>query len=489
MSATSAVAIVGAACRLPGAENETAFREVLNRGRFTVGALPRDRWHPELLYNPDPKAPGSAYTFAGGYLSDPYAFDIGAFGMSPREAAQVDPQQRILAEVVWEALEDARIPPTALQGREVGVYVGVSALDHANLFGADPVGIESHFMTGNTLSVVANRISYLFDLRGPSFVVDTACSSSLVAIDRAIADLRSGRVDTAIVGGVNMLLSPGSFVGFSRASMLSPTGACRPFSADADGYVRSEGAVVFVLRRQDAAAPGSIRAIIAGSAVNSDGRTSGIALPGLEGQRRLLELAYRDLDFGPEHLNFVEAHGTGTAVGDPIEATAIGEVLGRPRSRPLPIGSVKSNIGHLEPASGAAGMLKALIALEQRSLPPTLHLDRLNPLHRFRQAQPCAGGGRGAARRGQAAVRGFLVRVRRDQRARRPHQRPGTGAAGRLATLAGGADDFGALPRGARGTRARLCRAAGRWRGAAAPRGGGERGPRAAAAPRSASAR
>ena len=234
-------------------------------------------------------------------------------------------------------------------------------------------------MSGNTLSIVANRISYLFDLKGPSLVIDTACSSSLVAVDRAVSDLRSGRIGTAIVGGVNMLLSPLSFVGFSRASMLSPTGACRPFSADGDGYVRSEGGVVFVLRRKDVAEAGSVRALIAGSAVNSDGRTSGIALPSLAGQRALLERAYADSDIEPEDLAFVEAHGTGTAAGDPIEATALGEALGRRRTAPLPIGSVKSNIGHLEPAAGVAGMMKALVAIEQRRLPATLHLERLNP--------------------------------------------------------------------------------------------------------------
>ncbi|HWU03810.1 MAG TPA: type I polyketide synthase, partial [Novosphingobium sp.] len=234
-------------------------------------------------------------------------------------------------------------------------------------------------MTGNTLSIVANRISYLFDLKGPSFVVDTACSSSLVAVDRAVADIRSGRVDMAIVGGVNMLLSPASFVGFSRAQMLSPTGACRPFSAQADGYVRSEGGVAFVLQRADMAAPGAIRALIAGTAVNSDGRTSGIALPALEGQRALLERAYAGLPLAPGDLAFVEAHGTGTAVGDPVEAMAIGQVLGKGREAPLPIGSVKSNIGHLEPASGVAGMMKALISLEQRVYPRTLHLDALSP--------------------------------------------------------------------------------------------------------------
>lgn len=379
MTTKSDVCIVGASCRLPGASSEAEFRTILDEGRFTVSSVPKDRWRPDLLFHPDPRAPGSAYTFAGGFLNAPYDFDIGVFGMSPREAIQVDPQQRILAEVVWQALEDARIDPLAIAGTETGVYIGVSALDHGNLFAGDPGAIESHFMTGNTLSIVANRISYLFDLKGPSFVVDTACSSSLVAVDRAVADLASGRVETAIVGGVNMLLSPASYVGFSRASMLSPTGACRPFSDMADGYVRSEGAVVFILRRRDAAAPGSIRARIAGSAVNSDGRTSGIALPSLDGQRAVLEMAYHRAGIDPSALAFIEAHGTGTAAGDPIEAIALGQALGVHRNRALPIGSVKSNIGHLEPASGVAGMMKALVALEQRYLPHTLHLDTLNP--------------------------------------------------------------------------------------------------------------
>lgn len=373
------IGITGAACRLPGVKDEAEFRRVLNKGLFTVSPGPKGRWKPERLFHPAMNASGAAYTFAGGYLDDPFGFDIGVFGMSPREAAQVDPQQRLLAELVWEALENARIPPDRIAGRDVGVYIGVSALDHANLFAGDPAAIESHFMTGNTLSIVANRISYLFDLKGPSFVVDTACSSSLVAMDRALADLAAGRVEMAIVGGVNMLLSPASFVGFSRAQMLSPTGVCRPFSAKGDGYVRAEGGVVFVLEPSDTARPGSIRAEVLGSAVNSDGRTSGIALPALDGQRAMLRRVYDEIGLDPSMLSFIEAHGTGTVVGDPVEATAIGEVLGRRRDEPLPIGSVKSNIGHLEPASGVAGLLKALIALEQAELPRTLHLDELNP--------------------------------------------------------------------------------------------------------------
>lgn len=373
------IVVSGAACRLPGADNEAELKRILNAGICTVRPRPDNRWFAGHLHHPDTRMAGSAYTFAGGYLDAPYDFDMAAFGLSPREAIQIDPQQRLLAELTWEALEDARIPPSALAGHEVGVYVGVSALDHASLFAGDPGSIDTHFMTGNTLSIVANRISYLFDFKGPSFVVDTACSSSLVALDRACADIASGRVNTAIVAGVNMLLSPASFVGFSRAQMLSPTGACRPFSDKADGYVRSEGGICLVIQAAAAAPPGAVRAGILATAVNSDGRTSGIALPALEGQQALLERAYAQCGLAPDALAFVEAHGTGTAVGDPIEATAIGRALASGRTKPLPIGSIKSNIGHLEPASGLAGVMKALIALEQRELPATLHLQRTNP--------------------------------------------------------------------------------------------------------------
>ncbi len=376
-------AIVGAACRLPGAPDETHFRRLLTEGQCAVRPFPVNRWSVERFLHPRASEAGFSYSFAGGYLEAPLDFDPTVFGMSPREAAQVDPQQRLLMEVVWEALEDARIAPSSLAGHDVGVYVGASSLDYGNLLASDPAAIESHFMTGNTLSVVSNRISYAFDWHGPSFTVDTACSSSLVAFSQALSDLRLGRVDTAVVAGVNMLLTPASFIGFSRAAMLSPTGLCRPFSAAGDGYVRGEGAVAFVLRRRDLAAPGSIRALAIAAGVNSDGRTSGIALPGMYGQRALLERLYGEAGLGPDQIAFVEAHGTGTRVGDPVEAHAIGSVLGRGRAKPLPIGSVKSNIGHLEPAAGVAGLLKALHALESREFPRSLHLDTLNPLIDF----------------------------------------------------------------------------------------------------------
>lgn len=327
--------------------------------------------------NPEP---GFAYSFAGGYLDNPFAFDPAPFGISPREAQQMDPQQRLLLEVVWEALEDAAIPASSLAGKQVGVYVGASLVDYQGGASQDPAVIESHFMTGNSLSILSNRISYVFDFKGPSFTIDSACSSSFVALKQALDALEDGKIELAIVGGVNLLLAPLPFIGFSQARMLSPTGLSRPFSAKADGYVRSEGSVVLVLRRrQDALALGErVRGYVVGAAVNSDGKTSGISLPSREGQQALIESFYAQAGLSPDDLAFIEAHGTGTKVGDPIEAQAIGAALGQKRRDVLPIGSVKSNVGHLEAASGLAGLLKSMLALERGVLPRSLFLDEVN---------------------------------------------------------------------------------------------------------------
>ncbi|MDB5395240.1 MAG: putative fatty acid synthase transrane protein [Rhodospirillales bacterium] len=377
----SQVAITGVAARLPGANTENEFWRLLDEGRCAVGALPEGRWRPERYFHPRASEPGFSYSFSGGYIDDPLGFDPTVFGISPREAAEMDPQQRLLLEVVWGALEDSGIAPSAIAGANIGVYVGASSLDYGNLHTTDPAAIESHFMTGNTLSVLSNRISYIYDLRGPSFTIDTACSSSLVAFAEAQAAISSGRIDMAIVAGVSLLLSPTSFIGFSRASMLSPTGLCRPFSALGDGYVRAEGAVAMVLARLSTAVERRypVRSVALASGINSDGRTNGISLPSAEGQRELLDRIYGENGIDPRRLAFVEAHGTGTRVGDPAEARAIGEALGQARAAVLPIGSVKSNIGHLEPASGLAGMYKAILALEHRKLPRSLHSDEINP--------------------------------------------------------------------------------------------------------------
>jgi phthiocerol/phenolphthiocerol synthesis type-I polyketide synthase C len=375
------VAIVGRACRLPGASSPGELWQLLSSGRCTVSRIPPDRWPQERFLHPRMKERGRSYTWAAGVLDDIWGFDPAPFGISPREAEQMDPQQRLLLELTWEALEDAGIRPSSLSGTETGVFVGGSALDYGNLRLHDPAAADAYFATGNNLAILSNRISYVFDLHGPSFTVDTACSSSFVALDAAVAAIRSGRIDTAIVGGVNLLASPFGFISFSQATMLSQTGLCRAFSAKADGYVRAEGGVVLVLRALGTARMSGdhIHAVIAGSHINSDGRTTGISLPSKAYQAALLERAYLRSGVDPDAIAFFEAHGTGTRAGDPVEAAAIGEVLGKRRSRPLPIGSIKTNIGHTEPASGLAGLLKAMLALEHDELPPSLHFDEPNP--------------------------------------------------------------------------------------------------------------
>lgn len=376
----SETAIVGMACNLPGSQSLDGFWDTLLAAKNVISPRPQGRWNVERFLRAGKPSPGFSYSFAGGYIDEPFAFDPAPFGISRREAEQMDPQQRLLLETTWKALEDAGVPPSSLAGQNVGVYVGASLVDYQSGGSYDPAVIGSHFMTGNALSVLSNRISYVFDLKGPSFTLDSACSSSFVALAQAMSALDQGEIDMAIVGGVNLLLSPAPFIGFSQARMLSPSGLCRPFSNDADGYVRSEGAIVLVLQRQsDALASGRrIHSVAIAAAINSDGRTNGISLPSQQGQQRLIENLYAAAGVQPDQLAFVEAHGTGTKVGDPIEAAAIGDSLGRPRSAPLPIGSVKSNIGHLEAASGLAGLLKASLAIERGVVPRSLFAETPN---------------------------------------------------------------------------------------------------------------
>ncbi|MFZ3357363.1 MAG: type I polyketide synthase [Xanthobacteraceae bacterium] len=372
------IAVIGWSCRLPGANTISDLWSLLVEGRCAISRVPSDRFPLARYGHPRPNQRGKSYTWAAGVLDDVWGFDPLVFGISPREATQMDPQQRILLQLTWEALEDAGIRPSTLAGSEVGVFVGASQTDYGHAISGDQAMADSHFATGNSLAVIANRISYIYDLHGPSITVDTACSSSLVALHHATEALRSGRIDTAIVGGINVIASPVEFVTFSQASMLSATGLCRAFSADADGYVRAEGGVVVVLRKgvPNAAA---IHGLILASDVNSGGRTNGIALPSTKAQAALLTRVYSRAGIDAERLSFVEAHGTGTPVGDPIEAAAIGRSLGRLRSAALPIGSIKTNIGHLEPASGLAGLLKAMLALNHGILPRSLNFREANP--------------------------------------------------------------------------------------------------------------
>ncbi|MEM7547566.1 MAG: SDR family NAD(P)-dependent oxidoreductase [Pseudomonadota bacterium] len=378
---THDVAVVGYACNLPQAKSPDAFWNVLDEGRCVITETREDRWSKARFLHRDKNMLGRSYTFAAGQIEDIWDFDAGFFGVSPREAAQMDPQQRILLQTVWEAIEHGGLSNEDLSRGRTGVYIGASASDHSFMFLGDPASVDAQFMTGNTLSIVSNRISYLLDLKGPSYTVDTACSSSFYALHQAVQALRSGEVETAIVGGVSALLSPFAFIGFARATMLSPEGLCKAFDASADGYVRSEGSLAFVLRRMDVAqdAGDRVRSVIVGTGVNSDGRTTGMALPSSERQADLLRQMQRELQFDPDDLAFLECHGTGTPVGDPLEAHAIGEVFGRRRARPLTIGSAKSNFGHLEPASGLVGLMKAQLALEKGVYPRTLHVNELNP--------------------------------------------------------------------------------------------------------------
>src|ERR1700720_4708552 len=375
------IAIVGASCRFPGAENLDQFWQLLAPGGDAVSEVGDQRWSTRFYYHPDRSEPGKSYTWSAGLISGVDLFEPSFFGISPREAAQMDPQQRLLLELVWHAFEDAGTPPSKFSGSSVGVYIGASATDYSDLRLGDPAGADSYFMTGSTLSILANRISYVFDLRGPSLAVDTACSSSLVALHHACEAIRNKRIAAAIVGGINLLLAPYPFIGFSRASMLSRRGRCFAFDERADGYVRGEGGAVIILKplADAVAAKDRIHAVIRASAVNSDGRTIGLSLPSESAQASLLRAVYHSAEIAPDDLAFFEMHGTGTAAGDPIEAAAVGPSLGQSRSTALPIGSVKTNIGRLEPASGMAGLLNAAQALAREIIPPTIHCEKPNP--------------------------------------------------------------------------------------------------------------
>ncbi len=372
------VRIAGYACRLPGARSVEEFWNILDSRRCVVSYVPEDRFETARYWHPNREVRGKSVTFAAGVIDGAFDFDATFFGVSPREALQMDPQQRLLLHVVWEALESAGLPPSSLAGQNVGVYVGASSFDYLYRFILDPDICDTQMMTGNTLSIIANRISYQFDLRGPSFVVDTACSSSLVALAQACQAISEGRVETAIVAGVNLVMAPYPFVGFSTAHMLSPSGRCRAFDADGDGYVRSEGAVALVIQAASAAQGAGFGDIV-GWGANADGRTNGLSLPSSASQADLLRHVYGTFAIDPDALAFIEAHGTGTRVGDPAEAFAIGEAVARRRKRRLPIGSAKTNVGHLEPVSGLVGVLKSSLALREGMLPASLHFETPNP--------------------------------------------------------------------------------------------------------------
>jgi acyl transferase domain-containing protein/SAM-dependent methyltransferase/acyl carrier protein len=375
------------ACRFPGADSPDEYWSLLKSGIDAVGTVPPDRWDVDFYHNPDQTRAGKIYTRAGGFLTQIDRFDAEFFGISPREAAQIDPQQRLALELAWEALESAGIVPASIAGSEASVVMGVSANDHAATQREQGEGSDPYIMSGNAFSLLANRISYILDLHGPSFALDTACSSGLVAIHEACEILRRGDAPLAIAGGINLLLSPWGGIGFSRARMLSPSGHCHTFDARADGYVRSEGGGVVILKPLAAAlADGdAIKAVILASAVNSDGKTNGVSMPNVAAQEALLRRVYARAEIDPGIVDYVEAHGTGTNVGDPVECAALGTVMGAARrdDQPMLVGSGKTNIGHLESAAGIAGLLKVVLSLQHREVPATLHFDTPNPKIRF----------------------------------------------------------------------------------------------------------
>ncbi|HZK31931.1 MAG TPA: beta-ketoacyl synthase N-terminal-like domain-containing protein, partial [Corynebacterium sp.] len=378
---THDIAVVGMSARFPGAKNLDEYWRLLIEGRSATGERPAGRWS-EYSGDPVTTAKIESVSTVGGYLEDIASFDNEFFGLSPVEAANMDPQQRLLLEEVWHALENAHLPANELRGTAVGVFVGSSANDYGMLITADPAEAHPYALTGTASSIIPNRVSYAFDFRGPSVNVDTACSSSLVATHDAVRALRAGDADLALAGGVNILASPFVSTAFGELGVISPSGGINAFSDDADGFVRAEGVGVLVLKRvADAMADGDdILAVIKGSAVNSDGHSNGLTAPNPEAQADVLDRAYADAGLDPAEVDYIEAHGTGTILGDPIEATALGEVLGAGREsrRPTLLGSVKSNLGHAESAAGIAGLIKVVQAITKDTLPPSINFSAPN---------------------------------------------------------------------------------------------------------------
>lgn len=383
---TEPIAIIGMGCRFPGGGNSPdEFWHILEGGIDGTREIPKERFDVDVYYDPNFDVTGKMYIRKGGFLNIPIdLFDANFFGISPKEAQDMDPQQRLLLEITWEALEDALIPPHSLEGSATGVFIGMTSGDYSQLIidsqGTD--GIDAYFASGNAISAAVGRISFVLGLQGPCLAIDTACSSSLVSINSACESLRLGQCQLAIAGGINLLLAPGPFIATCQAHMLSPDGLCKTFDKSADGYTRSEGGGILILKRySDAKRDGDkIYAIIKSTGVNQGGATSGLTVPNGEAQESLIRQVYSQVGLTPDDIDYVEAHGTGTSLGDPIEVRAIGATYGRrDPGRPLLLGAVKSNIGHLESAAGVTGVIKTILSLNQQLLPANLNFKELNP--------------------------------------------------------------------------------------------------------------
>ncbi|MFN6486986.1 MULTISPECIES: non-ribosomal peptide synthetase/type I polyketide synthase [unclassified Nostoc] len=380
---TEAIAIIGIGCRFPGANEPESFWQLLHDGVDAIQQVPASRWNIDAFYHPTSTYPGKMNTRWGGFLEQVDRFEPEFFGVSPREAETMDPQQRLLLEVSWEALENAGQIPEQLAGSKTGVFIGISNYDYSRLLSDHAASTDAYYGTGNALSIAANRLSYLLDLQGPSWAVDTACSSSLVAVHQACQSLRQEECQLAIAGGVNLILSPQLTITFSQTRMMAGDGRCKTFDSSADGYVRGEGCGVVILKRlSDAIANGdNILALIKGSAVNQDGRSNGLTAPNGHAQQAVISQALANANVTPAEIDYVEAHGTGTLLGDTIELNSLKAVLipGRSPEQNCRIGSVKTNIGHLEAAAGIAGLIKVALSLHHGEIPPHLHLRNLNP--------------------------------------------------------------------------------------------------------------
>lgn len=379
------LAIIGISCRVPGGVTDPeGYWDLLQNGRHAVRKVPPERWDPDKYFDPDPKAPGKTYTCWGGFIDGIDQFDAPFFGIAPAEARRMSPPQRLFLEVAWEALEAAGISPKSLGCTRTGVFVGATTNDYLQLQTKVQTeeDIDAYVATNNTLNVIAGRVSYTLGLQGPSMAIDTACSSSLVAIDRACRSLREGETDLVITGGVNLNITPDTFISAAKWGMLAHDGRCKAFDAGADGFVRGEGCGVVVIKRlSDAQAAGDrILAVIRGTAVNQDGPSSGLSVPNGLAQEAVIREALANAGVEPEEVSYVEAHGTGTSLGDPIEVEALGRALAErgKRTVPLLIGSVKTNLGHLEAAAGVTGLIKVVLSLQHRAIPPHLHLQKLS---------------------------------------------------------------------------------------------------------------
>jgi thioester reductase-like protein len=386
IEASEPIAIIGMSCRFPGGANSTeAFWELLQRGGDAITEVPASRWDADAFYDPDPAVPGKMMTKFGGFLDvDVSLFDAEFFRISPKEAEFLDPQQRLLLEVSHEAIESAGIPIKSLDGSLTSVFLGICTRDYMDLLTAtgDKRIISPYMATGNMFSTACGRVSYVFGLQGPNFPVDTACSSSLVAIDHACETLRSGEANLALAGGVNLILAPDISINFSKAGMLAEDGHCKTFDEKADGYVRGEGCGIVILKRlSDAKRDGDlILALIKASGINQDGASSGLTVPNGEAQVSLIKHVLKKAKLQGEDIDYVEAHGTGTRLGDPIEIKGIGVTYGkRNPSNPIKIGSVKTNIGHLEGGAGVSGLIKTILAMQNEMIPQQLHFHKLNP--------------------------------------------------------------------------------------------------------------